>query len=141
RSQVRKAPQGWRSMMSRRKNEKSITLVPDLARMFPLPARVVPEPWEDLASLLSRTAAEMGYKKVNWLLWPEDCTYSKLDPNVCFLREAAAYQYLGHLLRLNEETIYKLTFHRFLLQMQAPREVQPSPAGYLQRPLFLSRRH
>src|SRR5205823_2808916 len=48
---------------------------------------------------------------------------------------------LGHLLQLNEETIYKLTFHRFLLQMQAPSELQPSPSGYLQRPLFLSRRH
>lgn len=126
--------------MHNRKNEKSIATLPDLAHVFPLPLRVVPEPWEDLASLLSRTAVQMGYK-VNWLLRPEDCSYSRLDPNVCFLHEDAAYQYLDHLLQLSEETLYKLTFHRFLLQMQAPGEVQPSPSGYLQRPLFLPRGH
>ncbi len=123
--------------MHKRKDEKDIPIVPDLAHVFPLPARVKPEPWEDLASLLSRTAVEMGYKQVNWLLQPEDCFYSRLDPPVCFLREDVAYHYLGHLLQLNEETLYELTFHRFLLRMYAPDEVQPSPSGYLQRPLFL----
>src|SRR5260221_7774476 len=126
-------------MMSKRKDEKSITIVPDLAYVFPLPVRVVPEPWEDLASLLSRTAVQMGYKKVNWLLRPEDCAYSRLDRDVCFLLQDAAYQYLGHLLHLSEEALYKLTFHRFLLQMQAPGELQPTPSGYLQRSLFLPR--
>src|SRR5258708_23052233 len=124
-------------MMSKRKDEKSITIVPDLAYVFPLPVRVVPEPWEDLASLLSRTAVQMGYKKVNWLLRPEDDAYIRLNFNVCFLLEDAAYHYLGYLLQLNEEMLYKLTFHRFLMQMHAPDEVQPSPLGYLQRPLFL----
>jgi transposase-like protein/integrase len=127
--------------MHKRKDEKDIPIVPDLAHVFPLPARVKPEPWEDLASLLSRTAVEMGYKQVNWLLRPEDCFYRRLDPAVCFLREDVAYHYLGHLLQLNEEALYKLTCHRFLLQMQAPDEVQPSPSGYLQRPLFLPRGH
>src|SRR5258708_18043240 len=112
-------------MMSKRKDEKSITIVPDLAYVFPLPVRVVPEPWEDLASLLSRTAVQMGYKQVKWLLRPEDGAYSRLDPAVCFLREDAVYHYLGQLLQLSEETLYKLTSHRFLLQMQAPDEVQP----------------
>ncbi len=128
-------------MMSKRKDEKSITIVPDLAYVFPLPVRVVPEPWEDLASLLSRTAVQMGYKKVNWLLRPEDCAYNRIDPDVCFLLQDAAYQYLGHLLQLSEEALYKLTFHRFLLQMQIPDEVQPTPSGYLQRPLFFPSGH
>src|SRR5258708_3924285 len=125
--------------MTKRKDEKSFPIVPDLAHVFPLPVRVVPEPWEDFASLLSRTAVQMGYKKVNWLLQPEDCAYSRLDPDVCFLLQDAAYRYLGHLLHLSEEALYKLTFHRFLLQMQAPEEVQPTPSGYLQRPLLLHR--
>ncbi len=127
--------------MSKTNDEKSITIEPDLEDVFPLPLRVVPEPWEDLASLLSRTAGEMGYKKVSWLLRPEDCAYSRLDPDVCFLLQDAAYQYLGHLLQLSEESLYKLTFHRFLTQMQAAGEVQPSPTGYLQRPLFLPNVH
>jgi predicted DNA-binding transcriptional regulator AlpA len=128
-------------MMSKRKDEKSITIVPDLANVFPLPARVVPEPWEDLASLLSRAAVQMGYKYVSWLLRPEDCAYRRLDPGVCFLLEDAAYQYLGHLLQLSEEALYKLTFHRFLLQMQAPEEAGASPKGCLHRPLFLPKGH
>ncbi len=115
--------------MRKRKDEKDMSNVPDLAHVFPLPVRVLPEPWEDLASLLSRTAVQMGYKQVNWLLRPED------------LREDATYQYLEHLLQLSEETLYKLTFHRFLLQMQVPDEVRPSPSGYLQRPLFLPKGH
>ncbi len=59
-------------MMRKRKDEKDMSNVPDLAHVFPLPVRVLPEPWEDLASLLSRTAVQMGYKQVNWLLRPED---------------------------------------------------------------------
>ena len=127
--------------MHKRKDEKDMSIVPDLAHVFPLPVRVLPEPWEDLASLLSRTAVQMGYKQVNWLLRPEDDAYSRLDPNVCFLCEDAAYHYLEHLLQLNEETLYKLTCHRFLPQMHAPDEVQLAPSGYLQRPLFLPRGH
>src|SRR6266699_6629884 len=111
---------GWRSLMHKRKDEKGMSIVPDLAHVFPLPVRVLPEPWEDLASLLSRTSVQMGYKKVNWLLRPEDGAYSRLDRDVCFLLQHAAYQYLGHLLHLSEEALYKMTFHRFLLQMHAP---------------------
>src|SRR5260370_27266361 len=98
---------GWRSLMHKRKK----TLLPDLAHVFPLPVRVLPEPWEDLASLLSRTAVQMGYNKVEWLLRPEDSAYSRLNFNVCFLLEEASYQYLGNLLQLSEEALYKLTFH------------------------------
>lgn len=29
--------------------------------LAPIPARVGPQPWEDLASYISRLAAEMGY--------------------------------------------------------------------------------
>jgi transposase-like protein len=95
--------------------------------------------WEDLASLLSRTAVQMGYKYVDWLVRPEDRAYSRLDRDLCFLVQDTAYQYLGHLLQLSEEALYKLTFHRFLLQMQVPGEVRPTPSGYLQRPLFFIR--
>jgi predicted DNA-binding transcriptional regulator AlpA len=127
--------------MSKTNDEKNITFVQNLAHVFPLPVRAVSEPWEDLASLLSRTAEQMGYKKVHWLLRPEDSAYSRLDPDVCFLLQDATYQYLGHLLQLSEEELYKLTLHRFLLQMLAPEEVQPAPSGYLERPLFPRRSH
>src|SRR6266699_4898899 len=105
---------GGRSMMRKRKDEKDMSNVPDLAHVFPLPVRVLSEPWEDLASLLSRTAVQMGYKQVNWLLRPEDDAYSRLDPNVCFLCEDAAYHYLEHFVQLYEDTLFKLTWYRFL---------------------------
>src|SRR5258707_14594209 len=110
-SQDSRSLRGWRSLMHKRKDEKDIPIVPDLAHVFPLPARVKPEPWEDLASLLSRTAVQMGYKKVNWLLRPEDDAYIRLNFNVCFLLEDAAYHYLAYLLQLTEEMLYKLPFH------------------------------
>ena len=122
--------------MSKTNDEKNITFMPDLAHVFPLPVRAVPEPWEDLASLLSRTAEQMGYKYVQWLLRPEDGAYGRRDLDVCFLLQDKTYQYLGHLLQLSEEALYKLTLHRFLLQMLAPVEMQATPSGYRERPLF-----
>ena len=127
-------------MMRKKKDENSITIVPNLTYVFPLPIRVVPEPWEDLSSLLSRTAVQMGYQKVGWLLRPEDCAYSRLERDVCFLLQDETYQYLGRLLQLSEEALYKLTLHRFLPQMLASVEMQATPSGYREHPLFPDRK-
>lgn len=122
--------------MSKTNDEKSITIGPDLVDVFPLPVRVKPEPWEDLASLLSRTAVQMGYKHVDWLLWPEDCAYIRLGRDVCFLFQDETFQYLERLLQLSKEALYKLTLHRFLHQMQTPGEKQTTLSGYHECPLF-----
>jgi hypothetical protein len=127
--------------MRKTNDEKSTTLDPDFADVFPLPVRVLPEPWEDLASLLSRSAVEMGYKHVNWLLRPEDRSYRWLGRDVCFLFQDETYQYLEHLLQLSKEELYKLTLHRFLLQMQTPEEKQTTLSGCRECPLFPSLGH
>jgi hypothetical protein len=123
--------------MCNRKEEKDMTIELNQAHVFPLPVRVVPEPWEDLASLLSRTAVQMGYKKVNWLLQPEDIAYRRLTYGVCLLRGEEDYRYLKRLLQLEEETLYRLTFHRFLTRIQAPESGYTSLSGEIQRPLLL----
>ena len=102
----------------------------------PIPARVVPRPWEDLASYISRVSAEMGYKNPGWILHPEGVASAVQPYNLCRLRRKADYQFFGHLLWLNEGTIYDLTLHHFalcLLEPDVPRSVIPEE---IQRPLL-----
>ena len=42
-----------------------------IMELLPLPQRAAPRVWEDLASLLSRTAHTMGYARPEWLLRSE----------------------------------------------------------------------
>jgi len=122
--------------MHKKKDEQDVPVVQDLAHVFSLPLRVMPEPWEDLASLLSRTAVEMGYTKVQWLLRPEDVGYRRLPEAVCLLSKEADYRFLERLLQLEEEELYRLTYHRFCGRIQPPERVRASLPGEIRRPLL-----
>src|SRR5260221_4709254 len=102
----------------------------------PLPARIIPCPWEDLASVLSRSAQDMDYKHVLWLLSIEEIPYCKAA-EVCLLRKLMSYQILEHLLVLNEQRLYEMTFHRFAAQLQPLTENSlRDDAEEIQRPLL-----
>ena len=42
--------------------QRRVSIESFLGKLAPLPRRCVPQPWEALASLLSRTARKMGYQ-------------------------------------------------------------------------------
>jgi len=56
---------------------------PTTPSLNPIPARVAPQPWEDLASYISRLAMEMGYENPGWLLQPEGVVSSVQPFNLC----------------------------------------------------------
>ncbi len=95
----------------------------------PIPARVVPRPWEDLASYISRVSAEMGYKNPGWILHPEGVASAVQPYNLCRLRRKADYQFFEHLLCLNEGTIYDLTLHTSFRRFSIPTR-RPKSALY-----------
>ena len=85
-----------------------------------LPMRIMPFPWEDLASLISRLGEQMGYKNPAWILRPEDIPYVVQPFTLCQLRDKADYRFFEQLLRLDQECLYQLTLHRFASGIQAP---------------------
>src|SRR2546421_3208132 len=102
----------------------------------PIPARVVLRPWEDLASYISRIAAEIGYRKPGWILQPEGIP-SKVQPfNLCTLRREADYQLLERLLYMDEAAVYGLTLHRFALCLLDPDASRLAITEEVQRPLL-----
>ncbi len=104
--------------------------------LAPIPARVLPCSWEDLASYITRVATEMGYRNPGWILHPEGVVSTVQPYNLCRLRRKVDYQFFEHLLCLNEGTIYDLTLHRFtpcLLDSKGSRQVIPEE---IQRPLL-----
>jgi hypothetical protein len=62
----------------------------------PLPRRAVPNPDEDLLSLLRRTAARMGYPDYRWLLRPEGKGWDIKDTGLPILSGKYDYQILEH---------------------------------------------
>src|SRR6202521_1861960 len=88
--------------------------------LAPIPARVIPCPWEDFASYITRVAAEMGYKNPGWILHPEGVASTVQPYNLCIMRRKANYQFFERLLCLNEGTIFGLTLHRFALRLLEP---------------------
>ncbi len=102
----------------------------------PIPARVVPHPWEDLASYISRLAAEMGYRNPGWLLHPEEVDSAVRPFNLCLLRRKADYQFFERLLCLSEESLYGLTLHRFALCLPVPEVSRPTISEEIRRPLL-----
>jgi hypothetical protein len=108
----------------------------DLTQIFPLPVRIAPEPWEDLASFLARAAAAMDYKNAQWLLHPEEVPHRIPVHSVSILSEKADYQFLERLLQVDEEKLYHLTLHRFAPSLQLPDESAEKKTGEIQRPLL-----
>jgi excisionase family DNA binding protein len=102
----------------------------------PIPARTLPQPWEDLASFVSRVAGCMGYKNPQWVLRPEEGTSTIRPFNLCMLRGKTDYHFLEHLLQLDEEMLYSLTIHRFASRVQAPELARSTIAEVIQRPLL-----
>lgn len=104
--------------------------------LAPLPARTPSSSWEDLASLVSRTAVCMGYKNPQWILHPEE-NPSAIHPfNLCMLRERRDYQFLEQLLLLDEEALYSLSLHRFAVCLQTTEHLVPENSSKIQRPLL-----
>jgi hypothetical protein len=104
--------------------------------LAPIPARVVPSPWEDLASYITRVATEMGYRNPGWILHPEGVVSSVQPYNLCKLRCKADYQFLEQLLYLNERTLYDLTLHRFTVCFLEPVGSRQSIPDEIPRPLL-----
>jgi hypothetical protein len=101
---------------------------------LPLPTR--PQPWEDLASLLSRASAQMGYSKPAWILDPEEIPYRVRTLNLLLLSREADYTFLTQLLALDEEKLYELTLHRFATNLQPSELSQRSSSDDISRPLL-----
>ena len=101
-----------------------------------LPIRTIPFPWEDLASLTSRQAEQMGYRNPTWILRPEEVPYIVQPFSLCQLRDKADYCFFEQLLGLDEECLYQLTLHRFASCLQSPTTIDGAVAKEINRPLL-----
>ncbi len=88
----------------------------------PLPQRVVPQVWEDLASIISRTTRKMGYESSSWILRPESIPHRVDQAALSRLSRQADYDFLSCLFGLSEERLYSATIHRFTSQFLADSE-------------------
>jgi hypothetical protein len=68
----------------------------------PLPQRSAPRHWEDLTSVLSRTARKMGYEDPIWVLRPEIVPYTINPAKLPLLYHSADYLLLQRLLLLTD---------------------------------------
>jgi hypothetical protein len=82
-------------------------------KVLPMPRRAIPQPWEDLASVLSRTASKMGYEHPKWLLSQTNIPHKIKPGALSVLHKCSDYLFLGGQLLLEEEQLYALTLHRF----------------------------
>lgn len=104
--------------------------------IWPLPVRTPPHAWEDLASLLSRVSAGMGYRNQAWILDLEEIPYAIRTLNPLLLSKEADYALLAHLLAVDEEKLYELTLHRFATHLHSPELSQRSSSEDISRPLL-----
>ncbi len=79
----------------------------------PLPIPVNLLPWEDIASLISRVAEQMGYPYPKWILQPENPPHKIRVLAVSTLHKLEDYRFLERLLKLDEAPLYKHTLHVF----------------------------
>jgi hypothetical protein len=110
----------------RREEEQEQTRQRQILQLLPLPRRAVPRPWEDLASVLSRTARKMGYTQPQWLLHPEAVQRGINQDSLPVLHRRLDVLLLSRLLRLEEEPLYALTLHRFASRFPQPRPFSPA---------------
>lgn len=112
--------------------QRRALIEPFLRKLAPLPLRCVPQPWETLASLLSRSARKLGYEYPRWLLRPEQIPPLTIDPAFLPLLERPTdYRYLSRLLLLEEEQLYALTLHQFARRFARPLQPDPFPSPHL----------
>lgn len=111
--------------------QRSALIEPFLEKLAPLPLHPVPQPWETLASLLSRTARKMGYESPQWLLHSEQIPSHTIDPAfVPCLERHTDYRYFSRLLLLEEEQLYELTLHRFAKHLARPFSADPTQSQH-----------
>jgi TniQ len=103
----------------------------------PLPRRVAPRPWEDIASFLSRTALVMGYPDPRLLLHPQEVPrYRIKETDIAYLSRKDDYLILERLLLLDEEALYQMTLHRFAsVLLLAEQRFEENPSC-IDRPLL-----
>ncbi len=115
---------GWRVSYEerlRREEEQEQTRQRQILELLPLPRRAAPRLWEDLTSVLSRTARLMGYERPQWLLRPQAIQH-KIDRDALpVLHRRLDSLLLSRLLQLEEEQLYALTLHRFASRFTPPR--------------------
>ena len=116
-----------------------------IQKLPPLPWRAPPSPWEDLASVLSRTARIMGYAQPQWLLRPEAVGHRIDQDSLPVLYRPLDSLLLSRLLHLEEKKLYSLTLHRFASRLAPPHQTAlASPDEPNERPsrgrLFLNER-
>jgi hypothetical protein len=104
---------------------------------------VVPRPWEDLASVISRVARNRGDEYADWVLWFHDSSYRLSVDTIPVVARRADYQFLSHLLRLDEVMLYQLTLHRLAAALQPPGSTIRQRARFadaldIERPLLLA---
>ncbi len=102
----------------------------------PIPIRIMPFPWEDIASLLSRIAEQIGYANPQWLLSPEVSQHTVRALGVSTLHRAADYRFLERLLMMDEEALYACTLHRFAAKLQEKGITCSQGPESIQRPLL-----
>src|SRR5260370_23217421 len=107
---------------------------------LPIHTRVRPLPWEDIASLLSRVAEQMGYANPQWVLSPEQYEHMVSARSVLTLHRAADYQFLAWLLLIDEEVLYACTLHRFATKLLEEKATSMRETGDIERPLLNKRR-
>ena len=115
----------WRASYEerlRREEEQERTRLRQVMELLPLPRRAVPHPWEDLASVLSRTARIMGYARPQWLLRPEAVQHRIDQDTLPVLHRPMDSLLLSRLLHLEEKQLYSLTLHRFASRFTQPRQ-------------------
>lgn len=109
-----------------------------LSEVHPLPLRLLPLPWEDVASFISRNAERMGYEYPLWILRPEAIPYCIESEGLSILRKKRDYEFLKRLLCIDEQTLYNLTFHRFASLTQLPEFIRCNKEEEISRPLITS---
>ncbi len=109
-----------------------------IQELLPLPRRAVPLPWEDLASVITRTAQVMGYPQPDWILHPEKVRYHVPREGLPLLVRQLDYDLLGRLLNLDEAILHNLTLHRFAERTSGSHgAIQADISGALGFPRFI----
>jgi hypothetical protein len=83
-----------------------------------LDLRVVPFPWESLASLVARASHLFGLSAPEHLLWMAFSFHRLEARNLLTLTKTRDYAFLAYLLHMERETLFHLTVHHFADPLQ-----------------------
>jgi hypothetical protein len=105
-------------------------------RAVPLPRRAQPLPWEDMPSFLTRISHRMGYEDLHWIVHPQQLSSPLRLSALSALSRKVDYHFLEQLLLLDEETLYRLTLHRFTTRLTTVEKSKYFGEDSVQRPLL-----